>query len=145
MTLSGESMKREAKALVVDDSITVLRFMEKSLHDIGVMNITKASDGLQGTKFFEEALQSGTPFSLVFLDVVMPEMDGQEALKRIRAMEKGAGISGDDKATIIMATSLHSPNDMVEALIGGDCSDYLVKPFETEDLRALLVKYGFTV
>ncbi|HXE96905.1 MAG TPA: response regulator [Dongiaceae bacterium] len=138
-------MKREAKTLIVDDSKAVLRFMENNLRDIGVLDITKAGDGLQATKLFREALQGGTPFSLVFLDVVMPEMDGQEALKRMRAMEKDAGISGGDKATIVMATSLNSPNDMMDALVGGDCSDYLVKPFDIGDLRAILVKYGFTI
>ncbi|HXE98380.1 MAG TPA: response regulator [Dongiaceae bacterium] len=138
-------MKLEAKTLIVDDSKAVLRIMENALRDIGILDITKAGDGLQATKLFREALQGGTPFSLVFLDVVMPEMDGQEALKLMRAMEKDAGISGNDKATIIMATSLHSPSDMMDALVGGDCSDYLVKPFDTGDLRALLVKYGFAV
>jgi two-component system chemotaxis response regulator CheY len=138
-------MKREAKTLIVDDSKAVLHFMEKVLRDIGVQDITKAGDGLQATELFGEALQGGAPFSLVFLDVVMPEMDGQEALKKMRAMEKEAGISRDGKATIIMATSLHSPSDMIDALVGGDCSDYLVKPFKTADLRALLVKYCFAV
>jgi two-component system chemotaxis response regulator CheY len=137
-------MKREAKTLIVDDSMAVLRFMENTLRDLGVMDITKACNGLQGTEYFRDALQGGMPFSLIFLDVVMPEMDGQEALKRMRAMENDAGISGCDKATIIMATSLHSPSDMMNALIDGDCTDYLVKPFDSGDLRAILMKYGFT-
>ncbi|BCS52345.1 hypothetical protein GSbR_15960 [Geobacter sp. SVR] len=73
----------------------------------------------------------------------MPEMDGQEALKRIRALEREAGIAGNGKATIIMASSLHSTEDMVQALIEGDCSDYLVKPFGDDELRGMLIRYGF--
>lgn len=115
--------------------------MEQTLHDFGVKDITTAGNGLQAIKLFKEALQRGSPFSLVFLDIVMPEMDGQAALKQMRAIEKKEGLSGDDKATIIMATSLNSPADMINALIEGDGTDYFVKPFDVDNLRNMLNKY----
>lgn len=136
-------MEREARTLIADDSRTILEVMEHMLHHIGIPDVTKAGNGLQALEFFGNALLHGAPYSLVFLDILMPVMDGQEALKRIRAMEREAGITGDGKATIIMATSLHSPEDMMQALFEGDCTDYLVKPLDIEDLRAMLMKYGF--
>lgn len=136
-------MKRDPKILIVDDSRAILGMMENILTSYGLLDVTKAGNGLQAVELFQEALQGGAPFSPVFLDIVMPVMDGQETLRRIRAMEKEAGITGDARATIIMVTSLHSTTDMMTALIDGDCSDYLVKPFEAEDLGAMLVKYGF--
>ena len=117
--------------------------MNGMLDDFGFHKVTEAEDGLVAVEHFETAARSGEPFELVFLDIVMPVMDGQEALKRMRAIEKEAGVSGDDKATIIMATSLHSTNDMIDAIIDGQCDDYIVKPFEPEDLLGLLEKYGF--
>ena len=108
-----------------------------------IKDITQAEDGLQAMEHFERALLSGAPFSLIFLDIVMPVLDGQETLARMRAIEKKAGITGDDRAIIIMATSLHSTEDMIRALIDGDCTDYLVKPFEAEDVHTMLVKYAF--
>jgi response regulator of citrate/malate metabolism len=42
-----------------------------------------------------------------------------------------------------MVTALHSPDDMVEAIIHGDCNDYLVKPFEQEQLQDMLAGYDF--
>ena len=136
-------MKRVAKTLLVDDSALILEMMETALNDFGVSDVTKAENGLQGLKIFADGLQSGAPFSLVFLDIEMPVMDGQEALKGMRALEKEAGLTGDDRATIIMATSLNSPADMMTALIDGDCTDYFVKTFDVAEIDGLLAKYGF--
>ena len=141
--LQGEIMKKTAKTLIVDDSIAILELMDNMLREFGVRDITPAEDGLAAVELFRQALDSGAPYNLVFLDIVMPLMDGQAALKRMRGMEKEAGLTDGDRATIIMATSLHSTGDMIQAIIDGDCTDYLVKAFEPDDIRGMLLKYGF--
>jgi two-component system chemotaxis response regulator CheY len=136
-------VKKDAKVLIVDDSIAVLSMMDNMLTEFGFTEITKAENGLLAVEEFQASVLKGAPYGLVFLDIVMPVMDGQNALKRIRAIEAEAGITGDKKATIIMVTSLHSPNDMINALIDGDCSDYLIKPFDPDDLQGMLTKCGY--
>lgn len=136
-------MTGKVKTLIVDDSRAILSMMEGMLREYGVGDITKAANGLLAVEQFESAVTSGSPFSLVFLDIVMPVMDGQDALKRMRSIEREAGLTGADRAAIIMATSLSSTSDMVDAIIDGDCTDYLIKPFEPEDLLGMLRKYGF--
>jgi two-component system chemotaxis response regulator CheY len=136
-------MTRAQKTLVADDSDLQADILESTLNDLGIEDITKTENGALALEHFKEALQSATPYSLVFLDIVMPEMDGQEALRRMRALERDAGISKDGKTTIIMTTSLDSPKDMIEALIEGDCTDYIVKPVDEANLRWMLAKYGF--
>ena len=136
-------MMRTAKTLLIDDSILVQEIMEQTLNEYGITDIATADNGLLGLESFTAALKDGAPFNLVFLDIEMPVMDGQEALKRIRAAEEAAGVAKADRAVIIMATTLSSPADMMEAVIDGDCSDYYVKTVELEEIRALLVKYGF--
>ena len=136
-------MKRDPKTLIVDDSKAILTMMGNMLNGYGIHDVTRAANGLLALKCFEQALQDKAPVSLVFLDIVMPVMSGQAALKRMRGMEKEAGLSGDAKAVIIMATSLNSTADMIDAVIEGDCTDYLVKPFEAGDLRGMLIKYGY--
>ena len=136
-------MKRKAKTLIVDDSKAVLYMMNGILNDYGLNEICEAANGLLAVEQFEAAARSGAPFSLVFLDIVMPVMNGQEALKRMRDIEMDAGVIGDDRAIIIMATSLHSTTDMIDAMIEGDCTDYLIKPFDPEDLLGMLIKYGY--
>lgn len=135
-------MAHNSKVLVVDDSEFQADFMESALEELGISNVAKANDGFDALKQFKSALEAGEPYAMVFLDIVMPEMDGQEALKQMRAMEKAAGIDNSDKTTIIMTTALSSPDDMLTALLEGDCTDYVVKPVAESILKAMLVKYG---
>ena len=135
-------MPQTQKVLIVDDSDLQADITASILEDLGITNMTKAINGLDALEHFREALHSGDAYSLVFLDIVMPEMDGQEALKRMRALEKEAGVGENGKTTIIMTTSLSSPADMITALIEGDCTDYVVKPVAESILKAMLVKYG---
>lgn len=137
-------MKRERKTLVVDDDVFIGSKMELMLNLLGISDVTRAVNGLQATELFERALREATPYTLVFLDIIMPEMDGQAALKRMRAMEKEAGVSGADRSIIIMTTSLGSPNDMMEALFEGDCTDYLVKPVDEAALQGMLARHDLT-
>jgi len=136
-------MKRQAKTLIVDDSKAVLSMMEGMLKYYGIDGIDKAANGQVAVDQFQQALSAGTPYSLVFLDIVMPVMDGQTALRQMRAIEAAAGVTGEQRATIIMATSLSSTTDMVDALIEGDCTDYLIKPFEVDDVLGMLTKHGY--
>lgn len=135
-------MQQAKKVLIVEDSDVQADMLESILDDLGIRNITKAINGIHAMEHFEKALLNGAAYSLVFLDIVMPEMDGQEALKRMRALEKEAGVGESDKTTIIMITSLSSPKDMISALIEGDCTDYVVKPVAESILKAMLIKYG---
>ena len=136
-------MKREAKALIVDDSRIALQMTGCMLNRYGIEDVTQAEDGLQALEHFLRELLNGTPYSLVFLDIVMPVLDGRETLRRMRAMEMEAGIAVADRAVIVMASALHSTEDMVDALIGGDCTDYMVKPFAAEDVGGMLARYRF--
>lgn len=69
-------------------------------------------------------------FDLICLDIMMPEMDGQEALKKIRFFEKEAGFTEDKKAKIIMTTAVDDSENIMEAFIKGGCDGYLIKPIQ---------------
>jgi two-component system, chemotaxis family, chemotaxis protein CheY len=135
-------MQQVHKVLIVDDSALQADMLNSLLIDLGFKNVATAINGVQALEYFEEALLNGSAYSLVFLDIVMPEMNGQEALKRMRALEKVAGTGKNNKTTIIMTTSLNSPEDMITALIENDCTDYIVKPVDENLLKSMLVKYG---
>ena len=136
-------MKRTAKILIVDDAELIGDILEQMLRGHGINDITRAENGAIALGHFRDALQSGTPYSLVLLDIVMPELDGQETLKQLRKIERNGGIGREQSAVIIMNTILHSPSDMLDAMIDGDCTDYMVKPFGHEYIGGMLVKYGF--
>ena len=65
-----------------------------------------AVGGREALEAFKMALKDKQPYNLICLDIMMPEMDGQEVLKEIRRTEDELGISGCDRAKIIMTTAL---------------------------------------
>ncbi|GFO62734.1 response regulator [Geomonas paludis] len=127
------------KCLIIEDN----EFLREGLIMFlqGVADIATAVNGREGVERFTSALQQGAPFDLVLLDIVMPEMDGQQALKLMRRAEQEQGPAGK-KSVIVMTTALNSPANMEEAMWDGDCSDYLVKPVARADLMAILQRHG---
>lgn len=117
------------KILVVDDDLSINELIKVNLELAGYA-VVQAYDGIKGFALAKQELPS-----LVVLDVMMPEVDGFTVAKRIRENDETKNIP------IIMLTALSQLNDKVNGFnIGVD--DYLVKPFEVEELlvrvRALL-------
>ena len=69
----------------------------------------------------------------------MPGISGLEALKSIRELE---AIHGNARSKVFMVTASSSPDDMIDALLVGDCDDYLTKPLMRQNFLMLLDKYG---
>jgi two-component system chemotaxis response regulator CheY len=127
------------KCLIVEDVDFVREMMVSYLADYA--EIDTAVDGVAGLELFTRAIRENIPYDLVCLDIEMPNMDGQQALRQMRRIENEAA-SLAKKTIIIMTTALSGTKDITEALWEGDCSDYLVKPVNQEDLLAMLRKYG---
>lgn len=109
--------------LAVDDDPQVLRAVTHVLEDAGY-RVTQAVDGLKAL----EAVKRERP-DLIVLDIIMPEMDGLEVCRRIRADPFTAGLP------ILFLTAKGRPSDIVEGLdAGGD--DFITKPFEVIELPA---------
>ena len=111
------------KILLVDDSSTVL-MMEKMLLAGCGYDIVVARDGEEGV---QKAL-SELP-DLILLDMIMPKVDGAEALRRIRALPETSAIP------IIMVTT-RSESETVEASYKIGCNDYIHKPINNSELLA---------
>jgi two-component system, OmpR family, response regulator len=108
-----------ARSLVVDDEATILELLSGSLRLAGFEVVTAAS-GAEAVR----AAASGRP-DLVLLDVMMPDGDGFEALRRMR--------SGGAEVPVIFLTARDEVSDRVRGFAaGGD--DYVTKPFSLEEL-----------
>jgi two-component system OmpR family response regulator len=110
-----------ARVLVVDDEPNITELLAMALRYEGFTVKTAASG--------RAALTAVTQFSpaLVILDVMLPDIDGLEVLKRLN--------SGGHKVPIIFLTAKDATEDKVHGLtIGGD--DYVTKPFSIEELMA---------
>jgi two-component system, OmpR family, response regulator len=108
-----------ARLLVVDDEATILELLSGSLRLAGFEVVTAAS-GAEAVR----AAASDRP-DLVLLDVMMPDGDGFEALRRMR--------SGVAEVPVIFLTARDEVSDRVKGFaVGGD--DYVTKPFSLEEL-----------
>ncbi len=108
------------RILIIEDEERILQFLRRGLTYEGY-HVEVAEDGNAGL-----ALARETPPDLVVLDWMLPGLDGLEVCKRLRA---GGGVP------ILMLTAKDSIHDRVEGLDAG-ADDYLVKPFEFEELLA---------
>jgi two-component system, chemotaxis family, chemotaxis protein CheY len=72
----------------------------------------------------------------------MPEMDGHEAARSIRSIEKERGIQGGERVNIVMLTALNSPQDAMESFCTAQSAAYLVKPVSKEKLSGIISKLG---
>ena len=127
------------KALLVEDVPLNARIVQNLLERHGITDITLAADGVSAVDLFCGAIDQGLSYDLVLLDIMMPNMCGNEALQLMREKEKQSAVA---KTTIIMITMLDSPRDMIDAIISGDCTDYIVKPVDFEVLGSKLKDHG---
>jgi two-component system chemotaxis response regulator CheY len=72
------------------------------------------------------------------MDIMMPGIDGQEAVLRIREMEKELGVPPHMEVRIIMTSALDDPRSVVQAYYKGCATSYLVKPVRKQNLMAEL-------
>jgi CheY-like chemotaxis protein len=104
-----------------------MRMMVKSLlKQVDLTDILEASNGLEGLKAV-----AAQKIDLVFLDLHMPEMDGLEFLKQLRAKPEHAGMP------VIVLSSDTEAAQVAEAKRLG-ANSYITKPFRVENLRAVL-------
>lgn len=127
------------KALIVEDDFTSRLMMQEFLKMYGTLHI--AVNGKEAVEAVRVALESGEPYHLICLDIMMPEMDGQAALKHIRDLEEARGIMMSDGAKIIMTTALDDVKNAMSAF-HNLCDAYLVKPIDRAKLLEALRKLG---
>ena len=119
----------QTRILVVEDDSASRGLMQILLGEYGVCSF--AANGVEAVEAFIEALEAGEPFDLVCLDIMMPEMDGLEALQRIREVEKTRGIDEARRVKVIMTTTASQQAKTMKAFHYG-CNGYLVKPISKE-------------
>lgn len=125
------------KILIVEDEMISRKILTTFLTSYGNYDI--AVNGEEAIIAFQLAWQENKPYDLICMDIKMPKMDGQEALQKIRDLEKEMGVKGPEEVKVIMITSLNDPKSVVEAYYRGGATSYLVKPIERSKLRNEIV------
>lgn len=125
------------RILIAEDDFASRKMMQKFLSQYGECDVTV--DGMESIDAFLMALEDEEPYDLICLDIMMPVMDGYQALKGIRDIEKEKGITPENGAKIIMVTALNEEQNVKKAFDVG-CTVYAPKPVDFEKLKRLLVK-----
>lgn len=132
------------KFLIVDDDFDSRKLLQKILHPYGYVDI--AVDGEEGVEAFRAACKEGEPYDLVCLDILMPNLDGQKALREIREVEKELGKErgeeGRKQAKVIMISGLDDNREVHDAFFLGDATSYIVKPIRKQLLLDEIASLG---
>jgi len=126
--------------LIAEDDFVSRLLLQEMLKPYGTCQV--AVNGEEAVAAFARMLDLHTPYGLICLDIMMPGMDGQEALKQIREMERQRGIGGSDAVKIIMTTALDDPKNIMQALVRGPSDGYLTKPLDPIKMNKLLADLG---
>lgn len=116
------------RIIIVDDAPVIRLVLHDLLESAGFEVVAEGENGVEAVEKYRELKPD-----LITLDITMPEKDGIEALREIRAF--------DPAAKVVMVTALDERDSLVDAVKSG-ASDYVMKPFEEErvlsSIRAVL-------
>jgi len=127
------------KILLAEDDFVTRKYMSNFLSKYGECDVTV--DGMEAVDAFMMAMEDGEPYDLVCLDIMMPVMDGYQALVGIRNLEKERNIPADKAVKVIMTTALNEEKNVKMAFELG-CTVYSGKPIDQERFDQALKKLG---
>ncbi|WP_406656711.1 response regulator [Methanolobus sp. ZRKC2] len=115
-----------AKVMIVDDAAFMRMVIKDILKKNGHEVVAECVDGLDAVQKYPEANPE-----LVFMDIVMPNMEGIDALKKIMEMDPGA--------KVVMCSSIGQQSVVTDALKSG-AQDFIVKPFDATKVLEVIGK-----
>lgn len=118
----------QIRALIVDDQASIRQILANSMAEIRFVNVAQRKDGKEALQYLAQ-----NPTHLVISDFNMPEMDGLQLLKAVRAN------AATQKVAFIILTS-EASKDLVQEAINSGVNNFLAKPYTVAKLREVLEK-----
>ncbi len=131
------SARLPLRVLLCDDNLINQKVATRLLGQMGY-TAKVAGNGLEALQAIDQ-----NPYDLVFMDLMMPEMDGLEATRQIRIRQQNRAAHPNYKSPIIVVamTASAMPGDKEKCLEAG-MDDYLSKPVRPEEVRAVIERWG---
>jgi PAS domain S-box-containing protein len=125
--------------LAEDNDINAL--LARTVLEKSGARVVRARNGAEAIAKIRAELEQANGFDLVLMDIHMPDMDGIEAARRIRALYPDDAGPAEGRPPIVALTANAFAEDR-EAYLEAGLDDYLAKPFEKADLAALLARWA---
>ncbi|MCO4792283.1 MAG: response regulator [Bacteriovoracaceae bacterium] len=126
-------LKADMKILVVDDMTTMRKIVKNMLKKMGFTNLSEADDGATAWPMIEEAMAAGEPYEFIVSDWNMPQMQGIDLLRKLRADARYKALP------FLMVTAETEQSNVVVAVKEG-VSNFVVKPFSEQVLKEKISK-----
>ena len=126
MKPEGVMTKKKMNILIVDDAIFMRKMLSDILKEAGHRIAGEAANGKEAVEMYTKLKPD-----LVTMDIIMPEMNGIDAVKQI--------IESDERAVILVVSAMGQQQLVVEAIQAG-AKDFVVKPFESARILAAVEK-----
>lgn len=123
------------RTLIVEDDFSSRLLLEEMLGQYGPVH--QAMNGEEAVEAFQLAIDTEKYYDLVCLDIMLPKMNGQDVLLKMRSMEKTHTAPRDTLTKIIMITVMRDTRNIIAAF-KGQCDGYFIKPFDERKLIAIL-------
>jgi two-component system chemotaxis response regulator CheY len=130
------------KILIAEDEFISRNILNKQLAPLG--EVDTAANGKEALTAFKMAFENNQPYDLICLDIMMPEVDGIMALKKIRQLEAQKGLNPETRSKIIMTSGVSEKNKVLSA-VQANCDGFLVKPIDKDRLYYEIRKHGFDI
>jgi len=123
------------KTLVVEDDVVSSTLLTRILSKYGTTEV--ATDGKAAMEFVCKALRENEPYDLICLDMLIPEMNGQEVLEELRQIEEANTKYGSHCSKVIMISSSDDSAHIMQAF-RSQAEAYLLKPIDPSKLLSEL-------
>jgi two-component system chemotaxis response regulator CheY len=128
------------KFLFVDDDESILLFLDGCLSPYAAC--ASARNGGEAVSAFGRAMADGEPFTAVFMDILMPDMDGNRVVRELRQMEAAQGVAGAGRFKLVMISVCTDTKNVSESFFDGMADAYIPKPLRVETLLRELRRIG---
>ena len=120
------------KILIAEDDFIARKVLSNFLTKYGEIDVTE--NGQMALNLFTQKLEKGDGYDLVCLDIMMPRLNGHEALEAIRLIESKQESAPIKRAKIIMTTALDDSQNILKSF-NNQCDGYITKPYSWDKLE----------
>lgn len=129
------------RILIVEDDHVGREVLSAMLMRYG--QVDTAVDGSEALGKFKSSRKIGQPYDMIFLDIMMPGLDGREVLREIRRLEELEGMTTLQGVKVVMATAISDYQSVSESF-RDQCDGYLTKPISRKQVESILASFGFS-